>query len=342
MEDLNNQIPNPYLFQNFSKTKKNESSTYTISNNWEINDENLENFDVFSNDFSVDINNEINKYQGLMSFAKYIEQNEPKTNNPSWMLSFFRPNSSINSLNSPLKRKMNKSNMNFSGLLEEEKTAKRNSSSPSLDLLGKSPYYKANNFNILFPPRFVMRRNSDELTYYQMDMDFQLKKSKKTFQKKRNSFQNLATFNNLVFIDQIIHEYVSTTDFNEVKAEHLRQMKLAIQEIFKTEQEKTEEFLGNSLLKKNDGFIKPRRVGPWGEIWEDKAINIAQTSPYGHFPSYQVRTLIVKGGDDLRQELIAMQIIKQMHKIFKKAELNLFLRPYDIIVTSANSGIIGF
>ena len=33
--------------------------------------------------------------------------------------------------------------------------------------------------------------------------------------------------------------------------------------------------------------------------------------------------------------------MKQFNKIFKEAEINLFLRPYHIIVTSANSGIVG-
>lgn len=33
--------------------------------------------------------------------------------------------------------------------------------------------------------------------------------------------------------------------------------------------------------------------------------------------------------------------MKQFNKIFKEAEVNLYLRPYQIIVTSANSGIVG-
>lgn len=43
----------------------------------------------------------------------------------------------------------------------------------------------------------------------------------------------------------------------------------------------------------------------------------------------------------MRQELIAMQVIEQISKIFKRGKLNLYLRPYEIIVTSVNSGIIG-
>ncbi len=93
-------------------------------------------------------------------------------------------------------------------------------------------------------------------------------------------------------------------------------------------------------------FESPQRkkahyFGPWGKVWDEEKEIIQSKSPYGHFPSYTLRSCIIKGGDDLRQELIAMQMIEQISKIFKKAKLNIFLRPYEIIVTSANSGIIG-
>jgi len=36
-----------------------------------------------------------------------------------------------------------------------------------------------------------------------------------------------------------------------------------------------------------------------------------------------------------------MQVMEEIRKIFEKAGINLFIRTYDIIVISANSGIIG-
>lgn len=36
-----------------------------------------------------------------------------------------------------------------------------------------------------------------------------------------------------------------------------------------------------------------------------------------------------------------MQVIQKMNDIFRSAQLNLFLKPYEIIVTSENSGILG-
>jgi phosphatidylinositol 4-kinase len=69
--------------------------------------------------------------------------------------------------------------------------------------------------------------------------------------------------------------------------------------------------------------------------------SIKQNSNYSHFPSYKIRAILIKGGDDLRQEVIAIQIMEQFVKIFDVAKLKIHLRPYNIIVTSANSGVIG-
>lgn len=67
-------------------------------------------------------------------------------------------------------------------------------------------------------------------------------------------------------------------------------------------------------LKSDQEF--PRKFGPWGEIWEDKQQAIRTVSPYRHFPSYKCRSIIVKGGDDLRQELMIMQVIRKFQQIF--------------------------
>lgn len=331
MEDLNNFVANPYLFGKMRK-------------DFEIIDEGLENFDLFNIDATIltDINSELNKYQGLMSFARYIEQNEKKNSmSSSWLnVNFLKGGAGINS---PLKKKTNKSpNLSsVSGIYEEEKQMKF-AASPANVSANQSIMFKTNNFNILFPPKMMGRTRSLENRRRVQEME-SIKSGKKKKQEKKKkrckSLKNLNTFSNLLFLDHFIHEYMSQPNFHESHAEHLRKIKLNLQEIFKIEQEAN--IYESFSPRKNENLIKPRRVEPWGELWEDKAHNISILSPYGHFPSYQLRTLIIKGGDDLRQELIAMQIIKKIHKIFQKADLNLYLRPYDIIVTSANSGIIG-
>ena len=87
--------------------------------------------------------------------------------------------------------------------------------------------------------------------------------------------------------------------------------------------------------------LKPKGYGPWELLWEYKQERFRKESPYGDFSSYRIRQVIVKGGDDLRQEMVAMQIIKKIKLFFEKENTNLFLRVYDIIAIDSNSGALG-
>lgn len=85
-----------------------------------------------------------------------------------------------------------------------------------------------------------------------------------------------------------------------------------------------------------------KKVGPWEVLWIDKVKKFKNHSPYSHFPSYKLRNCIVKGGDDLRQEIVCMQLIYKFTDIFLDAHLDLYLRPYEIIVLNESSGILEF
>ncbi|KEP62639.1 UNVERIFIED_CONTAM: phosphatidylinositol 3- and 4-kinase [Hammondia hammondi] len=80
----------------------------------------------------------------------------------------------------------------------------------------------------------------------------------------------------------------------------------------------------------------------WGELWADKRERLRRRSPYGHLRSWDIRCVLVKGGDDLRQELLASQLVRQFKAIFDEARLPLWLRPYEILVTGSNSGVMEF
>lgn len=53
-----------------------------------------------------------------------------------------------------------------------------------------------------------------------------------------------------------------------------------------------------------------------------------------------IQSVIVKAGEDLRQELLMYQIIVQFQRIFQDAKLPLWLHPYRILVTGHDSGLI--
>jgi phosphatidylinositol kinase/protein kinase (PI-3 family) len=51
-------------------------------------------------------------------------------------------------------------------------------------------------------------------------------------------------------------------------------------------------------------------------------------------------SVIVKCGDDLRQELLAYQVLRQLQSIWTQEHVPLWLRSYKILVTSRDSGMI--
>jgi hypothetical protein len=67
---------------------------------------------------------------------------------------------------------------------------------------------------------------------------------------------------------------------------------------------------------------------------------LRKSSPFGHLPTWGIGCLIVKSGDDIRQEQLAMQLISEFERIFSAANLSLWLRPYRVLATDPNSGLI--
>lgn len=69
---------------------------------------------------------------------------------------------------------------------------------------------------------------------------------------------------------------------------------------------------------------------------------IRKQSIFGHLKTWKLLRLIIKSGDDLRQEQFAMQLISQIDQIFKRKKLNIWLKPYEILATGKDCGLIEF
>eukprot|EP01111_Echinosteliopsis_oligospora_P015887 TRINITY_DN6432_c0_g1_i1.p1 TRINITY_DN6432_c0_g1~~TRINITY_DN6432_c0_g1_i1.p1 ORF type:complete len:1062 (-),score=298.21 TRINITY_DN6432_c0_g1_i1:53-3238(-) len=78
----------------------------------------------------------------------------------------------------------------------------------------------------------------------------------------------------------------------------------------------------------------------FGEFWHEKEERMRKTSHFGQIQGWRLCGIIVKSGDDLRQEQLASQIIFQMHSWFQAAGLPLFLRPYTVLATNSTQGLI--
>ncbi|KAL6448919.1 hypothetical protein ACFW04_000577 [Cataglyphis niger] len=76
------------------------------------------------------------------------------------------------------------------------------------------------------------------------------------------------------------------------------------------------------------------------EPWEQKQRRIRTSSPYGHLASWRLLAVIVKCGDDLRQELLASQLLSMLQKIWQEERVPLWVRPYKILCLSNDSGLI--
>uniref|UniRef100_A0A182MFP9 Phosphatidylinositol 4-kinase beta n=1 Tax=Anopheles culicifacies TaxID=139723 RepID=A0A182MFP9_9DIPT len=76
------------------------------------------------------------------------------------------------------------------------------------------------------------------------------------------------------------------------------------------------------------------------EPWHEKEKQIRDSSPYGHLQSWRLLSAIVKCGDDLRQELMATQLLQMFKLIWEEEKVGLWVRPYRIVCLSNDSGLI--
>ncbi|XP_044737801.1 phosphatidylinositol 4-kinase beta isoform X2 [Chrysoperla carnea] len=76
------------------------------------------------------------------------------------------------------------------------------------------------------------------------------------------------------------------------------------------------------------------------EPWAEKERRVRETSPYGHLSSWRLLSVIVKCGDDLRQELMASQLLTMFGKIWEIERVPLWVYPYRILCLSNDSGLI--
>ena len=104
--------------------------------------------------------------------------------------------------------------------------------------------------------------------------------------------------------------------------------------------------LGSLSSRKTQEFLMESEnlkiINPFGKNWEDIESEIKENSIFKNFETYEIKNFIAKANDDLRQELITMQIIKRYAHIFKEADIPLKLKPYEILITSPTSGLIEF
>ncbi|OVA16344.1 Phosphatidylinositol 3-/4-kinase [Macleaya cordata] len=92
--------------------------------------------------------------------------------------------------------------------------------------------------------------------------------------------------------------------------------------------------------KASNGGVPKASDALSGELWEAKKERIRKASVFGKLPGWDLRSVIVKSGDDCRQEHLAVQLVSHFYDIFQEAGLPLWLRPYEVLVTSSYTALI--
>ena len=78
----------------------------------------------------------------------------------------------------------------------------------------------------------------------------------------------------------------------------------------------------------------------FGETMIQQESRLRFQSQFGYLSSYKICKVLIKTGEDFRQEQFASQLINEFAQIFKIEEVDCFLYPYEIISTGNNCGII--
>lgn len=76
------------------------------------------------------------------------------------------------------------------------------------------------------------------------------------------------------------------------------------------------------------------------ETFSKQALRIRNRSPFGNLKTWRLLRVIVKAGDELLQEQLAMQLIFKIRQIFYESELELWLKPYEILAVSPSCGLV--
>ncbi|KAL7509620.1 hypothetical protein ACHAXN_006556 [Cyclotella atomus] len=76
------------------------------------------------------------------------------------------------------------------------------------------------------------------------------------------------------------------------------------------------------------------------EDWKTKTERLRKSSVYGSHDGWRLLPVLIKSNDDLRQEQLASQLIQRMALILAKANVPVWLKPYEIVALTGRGGII--
>ncbi|KAJ8331741.1 hypothetical protein BDV3_000949 [Batrachochytrium dendrobatidis] len=100
---------------------------------------------------------------------------------------------------------------------------------------------------------------------------------------------------------------------------------------------KQEQRLRTDSLKKD---LDDPSASVFREPWRIKKERIRLASPFGRHPNWDLISVIVKSGADLRQEKLALQLISEMQHIWSENHVSVWVYSFRMLITSEQSGLV--
>lgn len=72
------------------------------------------------------------------------------------------------------------------------------------------------------------------------------------------------------------------------------------------------------------------------EKWADKEERLRVSSPYGHLSGWKLVSFIVKSGADMKQELLAMQIVEELKKTFMEERVPVWIKRSVVDISNSD------
>ena len=148
-------------------------------------------------------------------------------------------------------------------------------------------------------------------------------------------------------------KYIKDINYEEIAKEKLKSYLIeynSIEDFLDKNNNNIQELKQESNFIKYDeksnvyGLVDWNKADPkfniFGKPWIITEQEIQNESNFKNFSTYKIKRFIYKSNDDLKQELMILQIFKRCQEIFDNKSLKLKLTTYDILITSERSGMV--
>ena len=180
----------------------------------------------------------------------------------------------------------------------------------------------------------------------------------------KDSISNISS-NNIIFnnninreskISSLKNDSIRISNFDKEHFEIIKERESKLHEFYNNLDKKNNNNNNNNIQNNNNNtfnnfiiidsnenekkILELKQI--FGKTQSELTNELKENSPFKLFKTYQIKNFIAKANDDLRQEHLAMQLIKTFESIFKKKNLPLKLHSYEILITSNSSGLLEF